>query len=125
MISHSVTVMVVQLGAAEQLLPEHSPAREPIRLARETGKEALAELDLPAGLAAAAVLLGLVRIATARDGASRAVVGDLVYFCAMALLVVFGMTSRSAAIADATLLASLLGILATIALARIITRGRR
>lgn len=77
------------------------------------------------GLVAAAVLAGLVRIATATDDASRAVVGDLVFFSAVALLILYGMIQGSAAVVDAALLASLLGILATIALARILTRGRR
>lgn len=72
-----------------------------------------------------AVVLGLIRIATATDGASRAVVGDLVFFSAVALLILLGMVKESAAVVDAALLASLLGILATIALARILTRGQR
>lgn len=74
---------------------------------------------------AAAIITGLVRIATAPDGATRAVVGDLVYFSSIGLLVLFGMYRTSEAVVDAVMLASLLGILATIALARIITRGRR
>lgn len=77
------------------------------------------------GLISVSVLLGLVRIATATDEASRAVVGDLVFFCAVALLVLLGMLTDSAAVVDAALLASLLGVLATVALARIITRGQR
>lgn len=76
-------------------------------------------------LLGAAILVGLVRIATAPDGATRAVVGDLVYFSAIGLLVLLGMQKHSEAVVDAAMLASLLGILATIALARIITRGRR
>lgn len=73
----------------------------------------------------AAVVAGLARIATAPDGATRAVVGDLVYFSAIGLLVLLGMHKTSEAVVDAAMLASLLGILATIALSRIITRGRR
>ncbi|MBW3086897.1 hypothetical protein KEM60_03126 [Austwickia sp. TVS 96-490-7B] len=76
-------------------------------------------------LLGAAVVLGLVRVATAKDGASRAVVGDLVFFSTVGLLVMLGMVTDSAAAVDAALLAALLGILATVALARIITRGRR
>lgn len=76
-------------------------------------------------LLAAAVLVGLARIVTAPDAASRAVVGDLVFFSAIGLLVLLGILRPSQAVVDAAMLASLLGILATIALARIITRGRR
>lgn len=49
-ISHSVSVMVVQAGAAEQLLDDDSPARLPVHAVRETGKEALAELRRQLGL---------------------------------------------------------------------------
>lgn len=73
----------------------------------------------------AAIIIGLLRIASATDGASRAVVGDLVFFSAVGLLVLLGMLKESEAVVDAAMLAALLGILATIALARIITRGRR
>ena len=76
-------------------------------------------------LLGAAILLGLVRVVTATDGASRAVVGDLVYFSAVGMLVLLGALSGSAATVDAAMLAALVGILATIALARIITRGKR
>lgn len=77
------------------------------------------------GLVSLAILIGLIRVATATDGASRAVVGDLVFFSAVALLILLGVVKESAAVVDAALLASLVGILATIALARILTRGQR
>ena len=77
------------------------------------------------GLLGVAVLLGLFRVGTATDLGTRAIVGDLVFFAAVGLLLLLGMLGNSAAVVDAALLASLLGILATIALARIITRGRR
>jgi signal transduction histidine kinase len=49
-ISHSVSLMVVQAGAAEQLLPADDPARVQIRTVRTTGKEALAELRRQLGV---------------------------------------------------------------------------
>ncbi len=73
----------------------------------------------------AGILLGLYRIVTATDGASRAVVGDLVYFSAIGIMVLLGVIVRSAVVVDAALIASVLGIVATIALARILTRGER
>lgn len=82
-------------------------------------------LWLTLAMLAAAVVVGLVRIATAPDPASRAVVGDLVYFSAIGVIVLLGLVNRSAAAVDAALLASLLGILATVALARMLTRGLR
>jgi len=56
---------------------------------------------------------------------ARAVVGDLVFFSCIGILAMFGMLHRSSVSVDAALLAAILGILATIALARIMTRGRR
>lgn len=82
-------------------------------------------LWIATALLALAVLLGLVRIMTAKDGATRAVVGDLVFFACVGVLVIQGMLHDSAVSVDAALIASILGILATIALARILTRGRR
>lgn len=76
-------------------------------------------------LLAAAVFSGLRLLFHADDPASRAVVGDLVFFSAVGILVMIAMMSDSAIVLDAVLLASLVGILSTIALARIITRGRR
>ena len=77
------------------------------------------------GLLAVSVLLGLLRVMTAPDSATRGVVGDLVFFSCIGILAMFGMLHHSSVSVDAALLASILGILATIALARIMTRGRR
>jgi multicomponent Na+:H+ antiporter subunit F len=74
---------------------------------------------------AAAILLGLYRIFTAASAAERAVVGDLVYFAGLGILMIVGIQSGSAVIQDAAMLAAFLGILATVALARILTRGER
>lgn len=49
-IAHSVSVMVVQAGAAEQLMPAGAEARTRVHAVRETGKEALAELRRQLGL---------------------------------------------------------------------------
>ena len=77
------------------------------------------------GILAVSIVLGLVRIGTATDAASRAVVGDLVFFSGIGVLVLIGLVNSSAAAVDAALIASVLGILATVALARILTKGRR
>ncbi|MDO5082001.1 transporter [Arachnia propionica] len=77
------------------------------------------------GVLSITILVGMVRLITARDSATRAVVGDLVFFSCLGLLALFGMTQASSVSVDLALLAAVLGILATIALARIITRGQR
>ncbi|WP_226344229.1 monovalent cation/H+ antiporter complex subunit F [Agilicoccus flavus] len=74
---------------------------------------------------AVSVAVGFARIATAEDSGSRAVVGDLIYFSTIGILVLIGMVKRSAVIADLVMIGSILGVLATIALSRILTRGRR
>lgn len=74
---------------------------------------------------ALAILLGLYRVLSATSAAERAVVGDLVYFAAIGIVMIVGIQSGSAVVQDAAMLAAFLGILATVALARILTRGER
>lgn len=69
--------------------------------------------------------VGLVRVATATDDASRAAVSDLVYFCAVGIFLLVGTMAGVSVVFDVAMLAALVGILATVALARIVTRGRR
>lgn len=69
--------------------------------------------------------LGSVQIARGPDDATRAVVGDLLFFCAMAIFVLGGVLSSTSVLYDVVLLAGLCGILATAALSRILTRGDR
>ncbi|WP_309131739.1 transporter [Brevibacterium sp.] len=74
---------------------------------------------------AVAIVVGLVRVLTAKDMGSRAVVGDLVYFSAIGMLTFIGMHVSSSIVLDGIFLSSMVGILATIALSRILTRGYR
>ena len=84
-----------------------------------------ATLALSVALLSLSVLVGLVGLSRARDDASRAVVSDLLYFSVVGLLAAFGVLLGSAVVEDAIMAAALLGVLATVSLARIITRGRR
>ncbi len=77
------------------------------------------------GILAVAIIVGLIRVLTAKDMGSRAVVGDLVYFSAIGMLTFIGMQVSSSIVLDGIFLASMVGILATIALSRILTRGYR
>src|SRR5699024_2970653 len=74
---------------------------------------------------AAAIIIGLVRVLTARDLGSRAVVSDLIYFSSVAIVTMLGIAVSSSIVLDVVFLASMVGILATIALSRILTRGHR
>ena len=84
-----------------------------------------ATLALSVALLSLSVLVGLVGLSRARDDASRAVVSDLLYFSVVGLLAAFGVLLGSAVVEDAIMAAALLGVLATVSLARIITRGHR
>lgn len=77
------------------------------------------------GILALAIVVGLVRVLTAKDMGSRAIVGDLVYFSAIGILTFIGIMLSSSIVLDAIFLSSMVGILATIALSRILTRGMR
>lgn len=90
-----------------------------------TGMVIDAALWLCVAMLAVSFVLGLLQIRTARDEATRAAVGDLVFFIALAMILLLSIYKESWVTLDAALLASILGILATIALARILTRGRR
>ena len=86
-ISHSVSVMVVQAGAAENMIAPDDPARAAVRAVRDTGREALAELRRSARPAARdgadrsaapmPALRDLPRLAEARSAADLETVGDV------------------------------------------------
>lgn len=74
---------------------------------------------------ASAIIVGLIRVFTAKDLGSRAIVSDLMYFSAIGILTMFGILVSSSIVLDAIFLSSMVGILATVALSRILTRGMR
>lgn len=76
-------------------------------------------------LLVAASCLAAWRVLKGPDDASRAIVGDLFFFCAIAIFIVTAASRPTAVLFDVVLLASLSGLLATIALARLLTRGQR
>lgn len=76
-------------------------------------------------LLAATIVLGIIRMLTAKDSGSRAIIGDLVYFSAIAILTLIAMLVNLSIVLDVIFLASVLGILSTVALSRILTRGHR
>lgn len=76
-------------------------------------------------IVAVAALLGVIAIVRAADDASRAVVADLLYFSAVSVFVFVAVLTGSAVVFDVALIATVLGILATLAFAFMLTRGRR
>ncbi|MGB7448200.1 MAG: monovalent cation/H+ antiporter complex subunit F [Ornithinimicrobium sp.] len=71
------------------------------------------------------IVLGLVRLVAAQDEATSAAVSDLIYFCAIGIFITTAMLRRTSVLFDVASVSALFGILATVALARILTRGRR
>lgn len=70
-------------------------------------------------------VLGIVRLVTATDEATAAAVSDLIYFCAVGTFIMLASLLDSSVVFDVASISALLGILATVALSRILTRGRR
>ncbi|MFW2513445.1 monovalent cation/H+ antiporter complex subunit F [Demequina sp. SO4-13] len=83
------------------------------------------------GLVIGIVLVGLAGIATVYrmvagpTDAERAIAGDMLMFCVIALLALLGVLFATPSALVIVLVAALLGFLSTIALARALTRGRR
>lgn len=74
---------------------------------------------------AASMVVAVVRAIQGPDDSTRAVMADLTYFCAIALFVIFVIREGSEVALDVVMLGSLLGVLSTVALARLLSRGRR
>ncbi|MGB3184383.1 MAG: monovalent cation/H+ antiporter complex subunit F [Ornithinimicrobium sp.] len=77
------------------------------------------------GILTLAALVGLLRLVTAPDEATSAAVSDLIYFTAIAVYIASAMVRDTSVLFDVASVSALFGILATVALARILTRGRR
>ena len=72
-----------------------------------------------------AAVLGLIALLRSESDASRAVMGDLLFFAGIGAFVPIAALTRSAVVFDVALLATMLGILTTLSLGQILTRGRR
>jgi multicomponent Na+:H+ antiporter subunit F len=82
---------------------------------------------LDVGLAgfAIAFLLGLVRVVAGPSLADRAIAADLCFLCVVGVLVLISVQRQTVEFIDVALVATLLGFLATVALAWLITERRR
>ena len=69
--------------------------------------------------------IGTLLVFRGKEDATRAVVGDLMFFCAIAIFIVTGIVRGTSVLFDVAMLGTLTGVLATVALARILARGRR
>ncbi|MFV8381254.1 cation:proton antiporter [Corynebacterium hindlerae] len=73
-----------------------------------------------------ACLLGaLALILFTHDDATRAVVADMVFFIMVAMYIVWTLVTDTSIVYEVALLAGLLGLLSTVSVARILSKGRR
>lgn len=79
------------------------------------------------GIVALVAVIGMcaVRIFVGPDDANRAVASDLLFFAVVGLFALCGVLLGIREIFDVVLVATIVGFLASISLARAITRGRR
>ena len=76
-------------------------------------------------LVVAAFAISLLRVVLGPSLADRAVAVDVCFFSVVAVFALLAARNELAAFADAVLIASLVGFLATVSLARLVVRGRR
>ncbi|EOM76523.1 hypothetical protein Rrhod_2063 [Rhodococcus rhodnii LMG 5362] len=74
---------------------------------------------------AATMIPAAYRIATARSDADRAVSSDLIFFAFVGVVAVLGLTLAGGVVFDVILVATVVGFLATMSMARLVTRGKR
>ena len=75
---------------------------------------------------AVALLVGLGAVIWTKDELSRAVMADLVFYAMIAIFLVWTLVTDTMVGYDVAILAALVcGVIPTISMARIITRGRR
>ena len=82
-------------------------------------------LLLSTAIVMASMVVAAIRAVRGPGDANRAVMADLSYFCAVSLFVLFVIRRGSTVALDVVMLGSLIGVLSTVALARLLSRGRR
>lgn len=76
-------------------------------------------------LLATSVALAVIRIWRGPTAGNSAIAGDLIFFAFMGAVAVMGVVFAIAAAMDIILIASLLGFLSILSLARLLTGGKR
>ncbi|MEX5297288.1 monovalent cation/H+ antiporter complex subunit F [Kocuria sp. CPCC 205292] len=73
----------------------------------------------------ASVVVAGVRMFVGPNDANRVIASDLLFFSVIGLIALLGVLVGSRAVFDLVLVATLVGLLATVSLARALTNGRR
>lgn len=82
-------------------------------------------LDIAIGILAVSMLVTTYRMLTGPDDADRVVAADLLLFGAVGLIAVIGVRVAATYAFDIVLVATVVGFLAALSLARALTRGKR
>lgn len=82
-------------------------------------------LDVALAVLALAFLVAVVRVAIGPTAADRAAAADVCLFALVASFALLSVRADAAPILDGVLIVTLLGFLATVALARLLDRGER
>ncbi|ANG86309.1 monovalent cation/H+ antiporter complex subunit F [Microbacterium aurantiacum] len=82
-------------------------------------------LDIAIGILALSMLVTTYRMLTGPDDADRVVAADLLLFGAVGLIAVIGVRVAATYAFDIVLVATVVGFLAALSLARALTRGKR
>lgn len=77
------------------------------------------------GVLSAVLIAAIVRVLMVRDLGSQAMLLEFGFMVFVALLVTLGSTIRTEVLFDVLLIASVVGFLITMGLARLLTRGQR
>lgn len=82
-------------------------------------------IDIAIALVIVTTVLTAIRMVRGPSDADRAVAAELLFFAAVGLIALFGVRAGSVATFDIVLVATLVGFLSSISLARALTRGPR
>jgi multisubunit Na+/H+ antiporter MnhF subunit len=82
-------------------------------------------IDLSLALIVVAMVLGVVRVLLGPSGADRGGATDLVFFGFVGLVALLGVRLSTTLLVDIVLVATLVGLLAAISLARLTAGGKR
>lgn len=82
-------------------------------------------IDIAIGLVSVAVLAAGYRMVVGPADADRAIAADMLFFALIGLVALFGVRFASTGTFDLVLIATLIGLLAGLSLARLLTGARR
>lgn len=84
-------------------------------------------IGLTIGIALVGIVICIVgyRMITGPDDANRAVASDLLFFAVIGMFAMIGVVRDTTHVFDFVLIATVVGFLASVSLARALTRGRR